>query len=39
VSRGLDDKTQVILPVIYKGVRIDAGFRLDLVGEDKVMSN
>lgn len=36
-SRGAALARQVILPVIYRGTRIDAGFRLDLVVEDKIV--
>ncbi len=34
---GLKAESQVPLPVIYKGVRIDLGYRLDLVVEDSVI--
>ena len=29
--RGFEVQTEVALPVIYEGIKIDAGFRLDLV--------
>jgi GxxExxY protein len=32
--RGITFRRQVELPVIYKGVRIDCGYRLDIVIED-----
>ena len=35
--RGLQVKTQVPLPVIYRGVRIDLGYRLDLVVDDALI--
>jgi GxxExxY protein len=34
---GLDTKRQLALPVIYKGVKLDAGYRIDLLVEDKVI--
>lgn len=35
--RGLRFERQVPLPVTYKGVKLDCGYRLDLVVEDKVI--
>ncbi len=35
--RGLDVKRQVALPVTYDGIRVDAGYRLDLVIADTVI--
>ena len=35
--RGLHFQRQVPLPVAYKGVRLDCGYRLDVVVEDKVI--
>lgn len=35
--RGLQFRCQVELPVAYKGVRIDCGYRLDIVVEGKVL--
>ena len=35
--RGIEVKTQITLPVIYKGMKVDTGFRLDLVVEDCVI--
>ncbi|MCP4249715.1 MAG: GxxExxY protein [bacterium] len=35
--RKLAFKCQVQLPVEYKGVRVDCGYRMDLVVEDKVV--
>jgi len=37
VQRGLRVARQKELPVIYKNVRVDCGFRLDLMVEDKVV--
>ena len=34
---GLGFRRQVPLPVVYKGVRLDCGYRLDLVVEDQVI--
>jgi GxxExxY protein len=34
---GLSVERQVPLPVVYKGVRLDAGYRLDLVVEKQVI--
>jgi GxxExxY protein len=36
-KRGLKVLTQVTLPVVYDGVEIDAGYRLDLLVEDAVI--
>ncbi len=30
-------RRQILLPVVYKAVRLDAGYRLDLVVEDQVV--
>jgi len=35
--RGIGFERQVPLPVIYKGVRLDCGYRLDLLVEDLVI--
>lgn len=35
--RNLNFRTQVVLPVIYEGVKLDAGFRIDLLVEEKVI--
>ena len=35
--RGLAFQRQVVLPVVYKGIKLDCGYRLDLVVEDKVV--
>lgn len=36
-ERGLAVRRQVALPVVYKGVRIDDGFRIDLLVEEAVI--
>jgi len=35
--RGLRFERQVIVPVIYKGVKLDSGHRLDVIVEDTVI--
>lgn len=34
---GLEFKRQVALPVIYKGVKLDCGYRMDVVVEESVI--
>jgi GxxExxY protein len=34
---GLKIKQQQALPVVYKGVKLDAGYRIDLLVENKVI--
>jgi GxxExxY protein len=36
-DRGLDVRSQVRLPVLYKGRRIDDGLRIDLLVENKII--
>ena len=36
-SRGLDVRAQVPVPIVYGGVRIDAGYRIDLLIDDVVL--
>jgi GxxExxY protein len=36
-KRGLDVAIQVPVPVVYESVRLDAGFRADLIVEDSVI--
>ena len=36
-TRGLDFERQKALPVRYKGIRLDCGYRLDLVVADQVV--
>lgn len=35
--RNMKFKTQLTLPVVYEEVKLDAGFRLDMLVEDKVI--
>jgi GxxExxY protein len=35
--RGVAVRRQIALPIIYEGVRLDAGYRLDMVVEDTVI--
>ena len=37
VNAGLGLKTQVALPMIYETVKVDVGYRIDLVVEEKVI--
>jgi len=36
-KRGIQASRQVELPIVYEGVKIDAGYRLDLLVEHKVI--
>ena len=36
-NRGLDIKRQVALPLIYDGIKLDAGYRLDLLINDRII--
>jgi len=36
-SRGLKAQRQVTLPIVYEGLRIDSGLRLDLLIEERVV--
>lgn len=36
-GQGLKAITQKIVPVVYKGTKIDTGFRLDLLVEDELI--
>lgn len=36
-NQGLDVKSQVVLPVYYEGAKLEIGFRLDLLVNDKVI--
>jgi len=36
-ARGIDFKRQVLLPVNYKGIQLNCGYRMDLVVEDEVV--
>ena len=35
--RGLDFKHQVPLPLLYKGLRLDCGYKIDLIVRDEVI--
>lgn len=34
---GLEVQTQVAVPVVYKGIKLEVGYRLDIVVEKKVI--
>jgi GxxExxY protein len=36
-SRGCNVRRQEMLPVFYRGIRIDAGYRIDLLVDDQVI--
>ncbi|MGH7022493.1 MAG: GxxExxY protein [Caulobacteraceae bacterium] len=36
-SRGVASQKQVPLPIVYKGAKLDAGYRLDLVVENTIL--
>lgn len=36
-EQGLNVESEVVLPVVYEGKKIDAGYRLDLLVEDQVI--
>ena len=36
-TRGLKVRSQVVLPVVYQGVQIEVGYRIDLLVEDAVV--
>ena len=36
-SRGIGYQRQVPLPVIFKGVSLECGYRMDIVAEDRVV--
>ena len=35
--RGLDCKRQVPLPLLYKGLKLDCGYKIDLIVQDEVL--
>ncbi len=35
--RGLNTRRQVALPIVYDGITLDAGYRIDLLVEDTVL--
>lgn len=37
IQQGMKIETQVDVPVFYKGIRLEVGYRLDLLVEDKVI--
>ncbi|MDR7128649.1 GxxExxY protein [Algoriphagus sp. 4150] len=37
IQQGLEIKTQVAVPVIYKGNKLEVGYRLDILVEEKVI--
>jgi len=37
IKRGLSVTSEVPLPVVYDGIKLDAGYRLDMVVEDTVV--
>ncbi len=37
IQRGLRVETEVAIPVIYEGIRLEVGFRADLIVEDLVI--
>jgi GxxExxY protein len=36
-KRGLRADTEVLLPVVYDGQQIDAGYRIDMLVEDRII--
>jgi GxxExxY protein len=36
-SRGVRFRRQAVLPIIYEGARLEAGFRLDILVDDKIV--
>lgn len=36
-QRGLNVKTEMVMPIVYEGYQIDAGYRLDVLVEDAVV--
>lgn len=37
ISNGMKVNSQVTLPIMYEGIRLDAGYRIDLLVEDSVI--
>jgi GxxExxY protein len=37
IKMGLEVKTQIPIPVIYKDIRLDKGFKIDILVENKVI--
>jgi GxxExxY protein len=38
LKTGFDALTQVALPVVYRGVKVELGYHMDLLGEDLVVA-
>ena len=36
-AKGLRVETQLVLPVVYEGLRLDLGYRIDMIVEDEVV--
>ena len=36
-QRGLNVKTEMVMPIVYEGYQLDAGYRLDVLVEDAVV--
>ncbi|HNT41484.1 MAG TPA: GxxExxY protein, partial [Tenuifilaceae bacterium] len=37
INKGLNVKKQLALPLVYKEIKLDAGYRIDLLVENKVI--
>ncbi len=37
ISRGLEIRTQVPVPLVYKGRKLESGFRLDILVDNKII--
>jgi GxxExxY protein len=37
VKHGFKVQSQVVLPIVYDGIRLDAGYRIDLLVEDSII--
>jgi len=36
-NQGMDTRRQLLLPILYEGIQLDAGYRIDLMVNDKVI--
>ena len=36
-ARGIEARRQVALPILYDGLKLDAGYRLDVVADEKII--
>jgi len=36
-NQGMDTRRQLLLPILYEGIQLDAGYRIDLLVNDKVI--